>query len=522
MSREAMETPTSPGRDRGGGEDSHTPPERLATPVLTGVKWKLVSQVLREGTRLAIGILLARLLTPDEWGVASLAMVAASFVTMLADVGLPVALVQRARIDENDRSTMFWTALTLGVAFTVGGMACSGLIADFFGEPEVQPLFAVLSIGFTIASLEKVPGALLARGLAFRALEVRQILATAAGAVVAATLAFAGAGAWAIIGNSLATTTVSCALLWVVTRWRPRFVFAWDSFRRLTSFGGTLVASQIVAYFQLNADRILIGRYLGAGPVGTYAFAYQLMFTPVGNIGFPLQMVLFPVFSTIQHDLERLHAAWLRSMRLAVAIMVPAFLTLFAVAPDFIPTVFGPRWEDAVPVLQLLSIAGIAYSLSTQNGILLAVQDKVGTMFRLTLAVTVVVITAVAVGLEWGIVGVAAGFAAAHWLLVVPQTWVMTRATGIGFRRTLLAACTPLPFAVAATVVALSVRLGLVGLGVPPAVRVILVAVVLLSLYAGLVYVGSAALRSEVKEGVARLRSRRAADRTDADAPTYR
>jgi hypothetical protein len=163
VSREAMETPTSAGRERGGGEDSHTPPERLATPVLSGVKWKLVSQVLREGTRLAIGILLARLLTPEEWGVASLAMVAASFVTMLADVGLPVALVQRARIDESDRSTMFWTAAALGVAFTVAGIACSGLVADLFGEPDVQPLFAVLSLGFTIASLEKVPGALLAR-----------------------------------------------------------------------------------------------------------------------------------------------------------------------------------------------------------------------------------------------------------------------------------------------------------------------------------------------------------------------
>jgi O-antigen/teichoic acid export membrane protein len=517
-----METPTSAGRERGGGEDSHTPPERLATPVLSGVKWKLVSQVLREGTRLAIGILLARLLTPEEWGVASLAMVAASFVTMLADVGLPVALVQRARIDESDRSTMFWTAAALGVAFTVAGIACSGLVADLFGEPDVQPLFAVLSLGFTIASLEKVPGALLARSLAFRALEVRQILATSAGAAVAATLAFAGAGAWAIIGNSLATTTMSCALLWVVTRWRPRFVFRWASFRNLTAFGGTLVASQIVAYFQLNADRILIGRYLGAGPVGTYAFAYQLMFTPVGNIAFPLQMVLFPVFSTIQHDLERLHAAWLRSMRLAVAIMVPAFLTLFAVAPDFIPTVFGSRWDGAVPVLQLLSLAGVAYSLSTQNGILLAVQDKVGTMFRLTVAVTVVVITAVSVGLEWGIVGVAAGFAASYWLLVAPQTWVVARATGVGFGRTLVAACTPLPFAAAATAVAVGVRLGLVELGVAPAVRVVLTGSTLLLLYTGLVYVGSTALRSEMKHGIARLRARHAAGRAGTETPTYR
>jgi O-antigen/teichoic acid export membrane protein len=520
-----METPTSPGGEPGGGDDVYTPPATLAGPITSGIKWKVVSQVLREGTRLAIGILLARLLTPDEWGVASLAMVAAAFLTMLADVGLPVALVQRARIDEADRSTLFWTALVFGVSFTVVGIATSGLVADLFHEPEVQPLFATLSIGFTIASLEKVPGALLARGLAFRALELRQIVATMSGAIVAVVLALAGAGAWAIIGNSLATTTVSCALLWFVTPWRPHFIFAWSSFRNLTGFGGMLLASQLVTYVQMNADRILIGRFLGTGPVGNYSFAYQLMFTPIGNIAYPLQMVLFPVLSTIQEDVARLHSAWLRSMRLAVAVMAPAFLTLFVVAPDLVPTVFGSRWNDAIPVLQLLCLAGVAYSMNTQNGILLAVQDKVGTLFRLTLGVTAVVVSAVAIGLDWGIVGVAAGLASAYWLLVIPQLWVTTRATGIGFRRTLLAATTPLPFVAVATVAALGLRQGLIELGVPAGVRVVLVAPVLLALYAGLAYLGSASLRFEVKVVVGRIRarrSRRALERTPAETPTYR
>jgi len=514
-------SPTSPEQTPGvAGEAVYTPPESLRGPVLAGVKWKLISQILREGTRLAIGILLARLLTPEEWGVASLALVIASLLTVLADVGLPVALVQRARIDELDRSTLFWTALGLGIAFTAVGIALSGLVADIFGEPELQSLFAVLCIGFTIAGLEKVPGSLLARDLAFRALELRQIAATTGGAAVALALALAGAGAWAIIGNSLTTTVVSCALLWVVTPWRPRLVFSWNSFRSLTGFGGTLLAAQLVTYVQMNADRLLIGRYVGAAGVGVYSFAYQLMFTPILNVTYPLQMVLFPVFATIQEDIERLNALWLRTKRLSVALMAPAFLLLLVVAPDLLPALFGSQWDDAIPILQVLCLAGVAYSLTTQNGILLLAQGKAGTNFWLTVFATVVVVASVAVGLHWGTLGVATGFAVAHWSLVLPYTWITTKAASIGFLLTLRATCSPLPFAAVATAAAYGVRLGLLETGTPTAARILIVAATLLSVYAGLAYVGSVPLRAEIREALDRLRSRRTRDVATAGSAT--
>ena len=515
----------SPPDRSAGGEEAYSPPETLTAPIGTGIKWKFTSQILREGTRLGVGILLARLLTPAEWGTATIAMALASFLTMLAEVGLPVALVQRARISEADRSTMFWTALGLGLAFTALGIALSGLVADLFDEPQLQWLFAALCLGFTVASLEKVPGALLSRDLAFRVLELRQIVATMSGAAVAVVLALAGTGSWAIIGNSLATTTVSCALLWTQTSWRPRLVFAWESFRSLTAFGGTLLGTQVLRYFQLYSDRLLIGRHLGPGPVGSYAFASQLMFTPIGNIAYPLQMVLFPAFATIQENVERLNAAWLRTTRISVALMTPAFLVLFVVGPDLIPTVFGSRWDDSIPVLQLLCLAGVAYALGTQNGILLAVKDRVGTSFRLALLITATVVAGMVVGLQWGITGVAAGFAIAHWLLVLPETWITARAAEIGFRKILAVILVPLPFAAVATAAALGARVGLEELGVSPWLRILVGAVVLMAVYVGLAYVGSKSLRADADEARSRLRSRRraaAAGSPSDEAPTYR
>jgi O-antigen/teichoic acid export membrane protein len=491
--------PPAPGRRaEEAGESAYEVPESLVRPVLTGVKWKMTTLIIREGSRLAIGILLAHLLTPAEWGLAGMALVVMAFLTVVSDFSLAAALVQRPRITEADRSTMFWTSLGIGAAMTILGIAFSGVVADFFGEPDVQPLFAVASLGFFISATEKVPGALLTRELAYRSLEIRQIVATLAGAAAALVLALLGAGPWAIIGNSLTLAVVSTVLLWAFTTWRPRFVFAGQSFRELTTFGASFLGSQLLVSLQINADKLLVGRYLSASAYGNYAFAYQLMFTPIINVAYPLQTVLFPAYATIQADTERLTAAWLRSKRVAVAVMAPAFLVMVVVAPDLVPAVFGSRWDDAIPVLQLLCFAGIAYSLSTANALLLMVKDRLSTLFRLTLLVTVTSTACAAFGLQWGIVGVATAYALAHWALVVPDFWITTRAASFRLAPALRAALSPLPAAFVAAGLAYGARRGLLEAGASAWLRIVVAPAVLLVVYVALAYVTSEPLRREV------------------------
>jgi PST family polysaccharide transporter len=439
-----------------------------------------------------------------------MALVVVALLSMLTDVGLPAALVQRVRITEADRSTLFWTSLGLGFGVTLLAIALSGLVADFFGEPRVQALFAVASLTFAIYSLEKVPGTLLTRELAFRSLEIRQITATVVGAIVAFVLALSGAGAWAIIANAVATAVVSCTLLWTLTSWRPHLVFSWSSFRSMTGFGGMLLASQVLTYFQLNTDKLLIGRYLGAAPLGTYQFSTQLMFTPIGNIAYPMQGVLFPVLATIQEDHERMTAAWLRGKRLAVAFMAPLFLTLLVVAEDLIPSVFGPKWNDAIPVLQVLCVGGVAHSLSTLNWNLFMVSNRLRTLFWLTLLIAVTVVGALtaAIGLGAGIVGMAAAFSGAHWALVVPEIWITTRAGAIGFWPAVRATFSALPFAAAASGIAYAARLALVEAGTPAFLRVVITAGVLLVAYATLLFVSSPVFRRELRSLAGRIRAR--------------
>ena len=490
------------------GETAYEPPESLSGSVARSIKWVVVSRVFREGTRLGTAVLLARLLTPAEWGVAGMALLVVAILTRLSDLALPAALVQRARITEADRSTIFWTSLALGVLVTSFAIAISGAVADFFGEAEVQSLMAVAALSFLIASVEKVPGALLTRDLAFRALELRQMAATLAGAVAAVALALAGTGPWAIVGNAVATAFTSAVLLWTLTSWRPTATFSWTSFRSLTGFGAAVFASQLLAYVQHNVDKLLAGRFIGAAGLGSYSFAYNLMFTPVLNIAFPLQGVLFPAYSIIQEQHERLNAAFLRAKRLAVATMAPLFLLMFVLAPDLLPTVFGPRWDDAIPVLQLLSLAGVAYSLATQDWLLLLVRNKTITLLGLTSIVTVAISVAAAIGLAWGIVGVAAAYAIAQWAVVVPSALVVSRSASVPLRALGGSMTSPLPFVAGATAAAYAVRIALVEVGVPAWARMAIVSVVLVGLYVGLAYAGSKALREEIRSAVTYTRSR--------------
>jgi O-antigen/teichoic acid export membrane protein len=497
----------SPSKPLAVDEVAYEAPESLAGSVVTSLKWKFGSQIVREATRLTVAIILARILTPGEWGLASMALVVAALLELVPDA-VSGGLVQRSRISERDRSTIFWTALGLGIGVAILGIAASGAIAAFFGEPDARELIAAVSVGLAITSVGVVPEALLMRDLDYRSLELRHMAATFVGAGVALTLAFSGAGAWAIVGNALAFVTTSVTLLWLFVKWRPGLVFSRASFTSLGAYGLRMFGTQALTFAQLGGDKVLVGRYLGAASLGMYAFSFNLMFTPIVNIAFPIQNVLFPAYSTIQEDEERLRAAWLRGKRLAVAALAPLFLTALVIAPDLVPVVFGSRWDDAIPVLQLLCIAGVAYALLTQNPTLLLVRNEMRTLLRWSTFVTAFMLGAIAVGLTWGLIGVAATYAAGRWLLVLPDTWISTRGAAIKLSTALVAACAALPFAAAATGAALLLRLGLVEAGVPAVVRLIIVAPSVVAIYAALIWALSPALRDQGVDALRLARGR--------------
>jgi len=490
------------------GAEAYEPHSDLSSRVTTGLRWKVVTQVVSEGSRAVVAVVLAHLLTPSQYGIVGMAFVVAGFVSLVANPWLGAAIVQRPRITEADRSTIFWMAVGVGGLATAMSIGLSSYVADFFGQPQVRWLFAVIAVGFIVEALGTTHAALLERELAFRSMELRGIAGTLVGAVVAVSLAFAGAGPWAIVANSLAADVTSTVLLWLLLDWRPRFMFSTRIFRSVGGYTLNLLGSRILGYTNVSADNFLVGRFLGAAPLGTYAVAYNVMFTPMLRVAHPLQDVLFPAFANLQHADERLLTAWLRSKQLAAAVLSPLFLTTFAVAPDFVDVVLGSRWDGATPVLRILCIAGVAYSLGTLNWSLLMGLGKGKMLLQLNIVVTTVTVAAYGLGLIWGIVGVAVCGAVVRWLLVVPEAWLATRAAGVDFVATLKATLSPLPFAAAATALAVVTREALASAHVPAFVRLGLVAVLLLTVYAALLFAFLPQVRLEMRSAARKLTRR--------------
>ena len=468
-------------------------------------------------TRVVMVVVLARLLTPADYGLAAMALVVTSFVAIFTDPALGAALIQRPTIDERDRSTVFWMATGIGAFLTILGIAASGLVADFFGEAQVQDLFIVTSLSFFLVSLSVAHRALLARKLAYRSLEIRDMIAIVTGGAVAVVVAFAGFGPWAVISNYVVYALTSTILVWVLLDWRPHAVFSLESVRNLAGFSVRIFAATILSWSNGNLDKALVGRVLGAASLGAYSLAYTAMLLPSALIGRPFQQVLSPAYSRIQDDPERLERAWLRSKRVSVAAVTPALLGLIVAAPDFIHVFFGDQWDAAVVPLQVLCIGGVAHSLSSMHWSVLQARGEAATLLRITVMSAAVLWTAFVAGLQWGIVGVAVFYAVGRWLLVVPITLTMSRAVSFDFWAAIRAGTAMLPLSLAAAAVAFGTREALLTTGVPTALRLALVVLVMMSVYGILVRLAAPTLVEEIR-GILQRRLRGANPGADGDS----
>jgi O-antigen/teichoic acid export membrane protein len=392
--------------------------------------WMMASQISIQGLSFLTSIATARLLSPRDVGLATEAIVFAQLALVIADFGVASVIIQRPELSEQDSATAFWVSTGLGVALTALGVGASWPIAALYGQPEVQPLFAVLSFIFLLTAPGIVQGALLTRELEFRALEIRNIVAVAVSSAVAVGLAAAGFGAWAIVAQSLVIAGLSTVLLWRSSRWRPQWMFAMQSVRDMAEFAAHTFGARTVAWAQLNADNFLVGRFLGAAPLGAYSIASSVSLTPVNRVALPIAQVFFPAFSRIREP-ERIAEVWLRALRMVALIVVPIMLGLVIIGQEFVIALFGHKWHEAITPLELLAPIGLLQALAAlSNGILQAI-GRARLLWRATAAISATSLIAFGAGLPWGIDGVAVAYLIASVVVQPAFLHVSARAVGL-------------------------------------------------------------------------------------------
>lgn len=439
--------------------------------VLRGVSWKLGSQIVVQVARVVFALIVARLLTPEDFGLAAMALVIAGFVIAFSDLGLGAALIQRRSIDERDRSTVFWTGVVIGALLTLVGIALAAPISAFYGEPAVQGLMAALSVCFLVSSVGATQRALLTREMDFRRLELSAMLGVIVGGFVSVAGASAGWGPWALVAQQLTTVCVTTAVLWFATSWRPRLTYSIQSLRSLGGYGANVLGTRLVYRGQESALPLVIGRFLGATALGIFTIAYTVILVPLTRLAIPIGEVLFPAFSRMQDERERVAQFWIRALEVLAAICAPAMVGLAIVASDFVEVVLGEQWSEAVPVIQILAWVGLVQALQAWNGGILMGLGRAGTLFRATSIYFVLYVASFLVGVQWGIVGLAAVYAVVATVLEATYLWLTTHALGISFWRPLRALAGVAQATALMGVLVAVMQFVLVDHGLPPELR---------------------------------------------------
>ncbi|HUR18794.1 MAG TPA: lipopolysaccharide biosynthesis protein [Acidimicrobiales bacterium] len=457
------------GPDAGDTTQDHLPVQLteevpgLRAQVTSGLRWGMVDQGFQQFARLAILAVLTKLVAPADFGIIAMAFIVTQLADLLGDLGFGSALVHRRELSPEHVTTATTLSGLAGLLMAAVVAWSSPHLASFFEEPDLHPVLLVMSLTFIFRALQGAPRQLLQRELRFRPIVVSTVIAVSVGGVAGVVLAFLGAGVWALVAYSLGETFVAfVAVALAALRagvWHPRIGINRAAAADLAGFGAYSSGFRLIYYGQTNIDNLIVGKVLGATALGFYGLAYRLMLFPIQKVADVVWSVVFPAFSSIQHDIARIRTAFCRAIRSIALLCFPASLGIAVTAPVLIPLVFGSRWLPAVATVQILALNGPRIAMNRLNGAVYSAIGKPSLDFWMAATGFFFYVIGFAVGVGHGIAGVATGFTVAGYLLLPVSLGLVARTLQTRVHILLM---TVVPVAAASAAMALCAWLALV------------------------------------------------------------
>jgi len=379
----------------------------LKQKALAAALWSGAELFLRRGLTVLVSLVLARLLSPAEFGTFALLSLFTGVAGAFADSGLSLALIRQPEPSHVQICTVFWFNVAAGALVAAVLAALAPLIADFYAQPVLRPLTILLAAGVFIQALGTIHTTLLARRLDFKAQLKVGAVANLLGGAAALALALAHHGIWALAAQSLVTTTASTLLLWLGSRWRPSVAFSRSGARSLIGFGGYMLISELLEVAYSRTHSLLIGKLYGTTALGLYNRAESTKQLPVGMLIAVFSRVAFPIFSAAAQDPAQLRRGVRFALRGMMLVNVPLLLGSAAVAEPALSVLFGERWRAAAPILQVLCLSGSLWPLHTVNLNVLMAQGHSGLMLRLEMLKKLIGLPLLGIGTLWGVMGIA-------------------------------------------------------------------------------------------------------------------
>lgn len=390
----------------------------LAQKTTKGIFWSSFSIITVTLLNFAIITILARLLMPSDFGTFVTVMLVINFAIILSDLGIGAGIIQKKDIKNEELSSLFFLNIGFGVMFFILIFYSSPLFAKFFKNNQITSLLKLISISFIFIGIGQIQRILLQKWMKFNYLAIVEICGIIIYGATSISFAYIGLGVKSIIIGFLARQICETILLWSIKIFTPQLIFKLQNIKSIINFGGYVVAERTLNYFNRDLAQILIGKFLGSQPLGYYSLAHQLMLFPVSRMAAVISKVMFPAFSNIQENNEKIREGYLKTTKYISLITFPLMAGLFAVAREFILSVYGTKWQPVVPVLQIFCAVGAVHSIGTTVGTVLYAKGRPDISFKWNIFAICCVTTSIVIGIRWGIVGIAFG-----WLIITIPTF---------------------------------------------------------------------------------------------------
>ena len=394
-----------------------------------GAAVTLAGQVVRIVLQLAGIMVLARLLTPADYGLLAMVTAIIGVGELVRDFGLSSAAIQARKLSAGQKSNLFWINTSIGFVLMLATIAASWLIAGFYGDDRLQGITAALSVTFLLNGLSTQFRADLSRNLRFGKLVVIDTSAQAVALAAGLGLAFAGAGYWSLVAQQVAQTVAAIVLLVIMTGWLPGWIARREPMRGLLGYGINMFGTQVLNYASRNVDSIVIGARFGAEALGLYNRAFQLMMLPLLQLNAPATRVALPVLSRLQDERAR-YAAFITFGQSALLTVVGMVLALLGAQADSeIRIMLGDQWLEAVPVFRILLVAGFFQAAGYAAYWVFLSKGLMRQNLHYALVSRPLMIAAILVGSIWGMYGVAIAYSASALVMWPLSLWWIHRSS---------------------------------------------------------------------------------------------
>ena len=338
--------------------------ESLKKKTVRGTFWSAVDSVSSQGVTFLVGLVLARLLIPHEYGLIGYIMILVAVFNSIVDSGFSNALIRKKDAGETDYSTAFIFNLAVSLVMVAAMVLVAVPFSRFFKEPQLVPLVRVMSVIVVINALALIQRTRLVKSVDFKTQTKASLISSVSSGAVGLAMAFGGLGVWSLVGQQISRQLINTVCLWILNRWTPSWRFSWSSFRELFGFGWKLLVSGLIDTVWKEIYQLVIGKFYSTSTLGQYTRGKQFSDIFSSNMTSIVQRVSYPVLSSIQDERERMREGYRKIIRTT---MLASFVLLFglsAVAESLLTVLIGPQWKEAAHYLQIICFAASLYPLS--------------------------------------------------------------------------------------------------------------------------------------------------------------